>query len=247
MFYTHDQGITATKAELAAILQATKDGDERYGHVGFIVDNADLRVQASNGHAAIYHHGDAFDGTGAKHEGSGTWQVSADVLGRIKASMDSKDELILHVNRDGRMTSALVRAMSGDDPRFTKTDLDGYVSEQLAIDLTTRVSDSPAPVETPLPQLGLDLGMLTLAHRVGKACGGGSCRFTLPANDRSPVVLEIDTDENLATAAGPAAWVVVVMPLRLGEVEEGAAAVTPYRLEAERVLAEQKAKGAAAT
>lgn len=242
MFYTKDLGITATKAELVALLQFTRNDVDTLSGVGFRVEDGKLLAQATNGASAVYHHGEALDGHGGKYDGNHEWQLGSEGLSRIAKSMTGKDEVVLSVNRDGRLTVALVREEADGDPKI-KIDLDGHVSEQLSINLTNVAPARPVASANTIGRMGLAPSLLAPIAKVARACGGGASRWTFPPDDKSPVYIEIDGGGRLADDLDVAAWVVVVMPLRLdGETDEP----SPYRAEAERILAEQATRGAAA-
>lgn len=217
MLYTKDLGIVANKAELAAILQFTGTGD-RFSCVAFRVEDGSLLARATNGIAAVYHHSDALDGKGGKCTEEHAWQVGSDFLEFLKKGMRSTDEVVLCVDRKGRLTNAIVRDVESSEAS-SKSDMAGHVTEQGDLDITDGVPVNPTPAPDALRQVALDPHLLTLVAKVSRACGTGASRWTMPKDERSPVTIEIDNGGNLADEKR-AAWIVVVAPMLLGEFDE---------------------------
>lgn len=227
MLYSSDLGITATKAELAAILQFTVE-TEANGWVAFAVEEGALIASANNGSAAVSHRSDALNGRGGKSDDEFEWQVSSDLLKRLAKGMKPQDELVLTLDRKrGKLSHAIVREIESGEAK-SKTDLAGHTNDQATI-AATRVTSYKPRASSPFPTVALDPRLLGLVTKVGRAHGSASCRWVIPPDERSPIHVEIDSAENLAAESTPA-WSVVIGQLALGEED-----VSPERSAADRV------------
>jgi hypothetical protein len=217
MLYTKDLGIVATKAELVALLQFTSDANERTSGVGFRIQNGRLLAQATNGHAAVYHHSDALDGKGGKYTGTHEWQVSADFLAR--QTVKRGEEIVLCVDKAGKLTDALVRDIESGEAKGIAP-LAGHIGEQMAIAITEKIPERPTRSQSPTDHVCLAPTLLSKVAKVARACSAGASRWTVPASHLDPVYIEVDSGGNLSDDLEIAAWIVVVMPLRLDGGEE---------------------------
>jgi hypothetical protein len=213
--FNQELGFTATKPELSAILQFVKQGHQSLGGIGITVTKGNLLVQASDGSAACYHRGEASDGKGGSCSSDYSWQVAGDALASITKSMDAGDEVVLCVNKKGKLHDAIVRNIESGQAKI-KVELTGHVGEQLGID----TDDDPGMPPSGGPHLSevvLSPGLVARVAKVSKASGGGVARWTMPrAADGlgAPVYIEIDLASRLADGDTPA-WTVVVAPMQL--------------------------------
>lgn len=232
MYFSKDQGIIATRHDLQAVLQfCGTEGPSSF--VGLSVCRGELTVRAYNGSAAVYHRGDALDGKGGRYDGAHRWGVCAELLARAAKSIKSaSEELVLCHDIDGSLSAAIVREISSGKP-IAKFDLAGQVDGQMPM-FEDDVPE-PEPGAQPLSRFCVGSQATMMVGKVCRACSGAQ-RWVIPAEDRLPIYVEVDTEERLGDGEQPA-WLVEFMPLRFVDTDTE----SPERQAANRILSEQRA------
>lgn len=232
MYFSKDQGIIATRHDLQAVLQfCGTEGPSSF--VGLSVRRGELTVRAYDGSAAVYHRGDALDGKGGRYDGAHRWGVSAELLAcAAKSIKGASEELVLCHDLDGSLSAAIVREISSGKP-IAKFDLAGQVDGQIPM----FEDDVPEPRFNPesISMFGAEPQAMAMLGRVCRA-SSGVMRFVLPTDDRTPIYVEIDTEERFGDGEYPA-WIVEFMPLCFIDP----ATESPERQAANRILSEQRA------
>lgn len=215
MQFTKKLGVVIEKKELDAALKFAGESSCLY----IKIDRRKLLAWSSQGHASIYHRGEAFDGAGKGYDGYHTWQVAVSALEPLRRLMQEGQELILCTNEAGRMTRYKVRSI-GSSQKINSGSLDGNVAEQLDLNLPKLLPmDPPLRLHMALAadQMVWSPHYLKLLDIVGKACGKGAvARFCIPEDSESVTHVQIDTRQNFIDSNEPR-WTVLLPAASLEE------------------------------
>jgi hypothetical protein len=216
--FTDGIGIQATSTEIAALLAFCKDAKE--SKVYLRLEHGKLLSWATCGFAAVYHHGEAWDGKGKASQQEHVWQISADALSMIRKGMGKSDEVILQTNKKLSITGADIRDIETGEKK-PPIGLDGFVSEQLELNMPKLIPERPGrrTGEIPVSQLTLAQAVIGLLAKVCKAADTEANRFFFPSDPHQPVYVEVDKPSRLYDEEQPR-WIVVLAPMRLAEAAE---------------------------
>lgn len=217
MQFIKNQGILATKSELTALLACTTTSLPTLDGIGIRVADGKLLAQASNGAAAVYHHGPAYDGAGGSYDGEHQWQLSRSIVSSVAKLMGPAHEAHFVIDKKGKMPRCRIMVVGEDgSTQVNDLSLDGHVAEQLG--LPSMIDTVPCEVpefSSPLECFVADPRLLALLTRAAKACGARECKLTMPDADGKPIYGEacgLPDDSGAAPR-----WVVAIMPV--GEEE----------------------------
>ena len=218
MQFTDGLGIQATALEIAALLHFCKDDEG--AKVSVRLGDGKLLAFTSCGKAAVYHHGESWNGSGKASKQEHAWQISADALSMIRKGMSKSDEVIFNVNKKLGITGADIRDIETGNKK-PPIGLDGFVSEQLEFDMPALLPTRPGrnTGEVPTSQLTLAYSVLSMLQKVGKAAESEANRFFFPSDPLQPVYVEVDKPSRLYDEEQPR-WIVVLMPLKLAAAAE---------------------------
>lgn len=219
MQFTDGVGISGTAAEVAALCAFCAD-EGNLATVAVKVADGTLVSWATNGQAAAYHHGEAFDGTGSPSRIKHEWQISADWLRTVRRSMEGGDEVILRTDAKQRVVEAVVRDIETSSVKL-RVSLDDQVAEQISIDLPAVAPSRPGrhTGEIPTSELMVSWHVLQLLGKVTKAVDSSAIRFFISSNPTQPIYCEVDVPGRMYDEAAPR-WVVVLMPIKPSAKEE---------------------------
>ena len=221
MQYTDGIGIQATAPEIAALLSFCRDEEAT---VSVKVADGKLLAFAANGIAAVYNHGEAWDGKGKPSKLVHNWQFSADALKMVRGGMSKGDEVIFTLGKSGDVKSADIRDIETGNKK-PSIELTGFVSEQLEFDMPSMLPTRPGrdTGELPSDQIALSYSVISLLAKVCKAADTEASRFFIPSDPHQAIYVEVDKPSRLYDEEQPR-WVCVLMPLKLSsaaEVDEG--------------------------
>lgn len=218
MQYTNGVGLATTAAEIAALVAFSRDSDD--AKVSVRVGGGKLTAWAVNGIAAVYNHGDSWDGKGKASSVDHAWQITAETLKSLKKMMGADDELILHTNNKNQLVEAEIRAIETSQSKL-KINLDGHVAEQLDLDLPNSIPTRPGrnTGEIPTSELVLGWTVISLLKYVAKAANTDACRFFISSNPEQQIYVEVDQPSRLYDEEQPR-WVCVLMPTRLSSAAD---------------------------
>lgn len=212
MQYTDNVGIQGTKAEFAALLEFCGESSEKFTGISIKLERGKLLAWATNGLAAIYHHGATYDGNGKPSQAEDAWQIPADVLRTILKAAGNKDELILSLTKRRALKDALIRDIETSTERG-RFDLSNTSTNGELFEIEHIVPSRPDRNSASVGCLNVAPSLLVLLKKVSKATGADACRIWMPESGIAPLYVEVDTLTALSDEEQPR-WIVVVMPLR---------------------------------
>lgn len=217
MQYTNNIGISTTVAEIAALVSFSRDSDD--AKISVSVANGKLLAWAVNGIAAVYNHGDAWDGKGKPSAVDHDWQVNADMAKRLAKQLQKDEDLTFRVNKALQFTTAETKDIEDGTSR-SHTDLRGHTSEQLDLDLPNYFPSRPMrdTGEVPADVQCLAWNALALLRKVCVAAGSGAIRTFVNSNPTHPIYCEVATPAQLHDDEQPR-WVCVLAPSITAEVD----------------------------
>ena len=215
MQYTDGIGIQATQTDLVALLAFAKD--DKDAKISVRVENGKLLAWATCGSAAVYHHGETWNGSGKPSQSCHNWQISTDAIEMIKKGMSSGDEVFFRTDSKLSIFDAEIRSIDTAEKK-PPIGLDGFVCEQLELDLPAFIPDRPGrrTGEVPASAVASAFTVLEKLKKVCKAADTEAARFYSPSDPHKPVYVEVDKPSRLSDEEQPR-WVAVLMPLRLEE------------------------------
>lgn len=217
MQFTDGIGIQATSTEIAALLSFCKDDESK---ISIKLEGGKLLSWAACGVAAVYHHGEAWDGKGKASKASHQWQISADALSMIRRGMAKGDEVIFTTGKKLEILSADIRDIETGNKK-PPIGLDGFVSEQLEFDMPKMLPVRPGrrTGEVPTDQVALSFTVISFLSKVCKAADSETVRFFTNSDPHQPLYVEVDEPSRLYDEE-QSRWICVLMPMKLAAAAE---------------------------
>ncbi len=134
--------------------------------------------------------------------------------------MAKGDEVILTTGKKLDILSADIRDIETGNKK-PSIGLDGFVSEQLELDMPKMLPTRPGrrTGEVPSEQVALSFTVLSLLSKVCKAADTETARFFIPSDPHQPIYVEVDKPSRLYDEEQPR-WVCVLMPMTLAAAAE---------------------------
>jgi hypothetical protein len=202
------EGITLTRAEIAALLEFTgDDAGSPTSRVQVHTRGEAVGAYATDGRRAVEVTGTCEDGVE-----DGDWQIESAFLDAVRKVLDSKGDAVLHVRPNG-VQEATLRGEDGapvgtvvwpHDAATTQIPLD-------ALRASLRIPGGSRSVRC----ITVPSSQLAALEKVGKAAGRDGVTLYPPATIVEPLVFQCESETG--------DWIGAIMPMRGDEDDDGEA------------------------